>query len=154
MPELCNPPGYQVRCQRHRFRPGQISLRSHPREYTASAQLALLKTQSRFLNRSTDRRPERACCERRETPGAAHPIALWRMEHEKGRHSTSNDRFGRAFVVPVFGTESLVRKAVADRSFEAFLPPANFDVPWLTIDKRTKLPKGDSPSAGTQTLDR
>jgi len=59
-----------------------------------------------------------------------------------------------AFVVPVGGTESLVRKAVADRSFEAFLPPANFDVPWLTIDKRTKLPKGDSPSAGTQTLDR
>jgi len=67
------------------------------------------------------------------------------MEHEKGRHSTSNDRFGRAFVVPVFGTESLVRKAVADRSFEAFLPPASSDVPWLTIDKRTKLPKGDFP---------
>ena len=40
----------------------------------------------------------------------------------------------------------MVRKAdVADRSFEAFLPPASFDVPWLTIDKRTKLPKGDFP---------
>ena len=51
-----------------------------------------------------------------------------------------------AFVVPVLGTESLVRKAdVADKSFEAFLPPASFDVPWLTIDTRTKLPKGDFP---------
>jgi len=28
---------------------------------------------------------------------------------------------------------------------EAFLPPASSDVPWLTIDKRTKLPKGDFP---------
>jgi hypothetical protein len=51
-----------------------------------------------------------------------------------------------AFVVPVFGTESLVRKAdVADKNFEALLPPARFDVPWLTLDTRTKLPKGDFP---------
>ena len=56
-----------------------------------------------------------------------------------------------ALTVPVFGTETLLRKADApDKSFEAFLPPANFNVPWLTIDKRTKLPKGDFPLAGTQ----
>jgi hypothetical protein len=48
--------------------------------------------------------------------------------------------------VPVFGTETLLRKAEApDKSFEAFLPPANFSVPWLNIDTRTKLPKGDYP---------
>ena len=45
-------------------------------------------------------------------------------------------------------------RRVADKNFEAFLPPANFNVPWLSIDKRSKLPKGDFPSAGTQTLDR
>jgi hypothetical protein len=51
-----------------------------------------------------------------------------------------------ALTVPVFGTETLLRKAEApDKSFEAFLPPANFNVPWLSIDTRTKLPKGDYP---------
>ena len=90
--------------------------------------------------------PERACCERRETPGAAHPIALWRMEHRKAGIALTTIVLAGAFVVPAGGTESLVRKAdVADRSFEAFLPPASSDVPWLTIDKRTKLPKGDFP---------
>jgi len=51
-----------------------------------------------------------------------------------------------ALTVPVFGTETLLRKADApDKSFEAFLPRANFNVPWLTIDPRSKLPKGDYP---------
>ena len=51
-----------------------------------------------------------------------------------------------ALTVPVFGTETLLRKADApDKSFEAFLPPASFNVPWLSIDTRTKLPKGDYP---------
>lgn len=51
-----------------------------------------------------------------------------------------------ALTVPVFGTETLLRKVQApDKSFEAFLPPASFNVPWLSIDTRTKLPKGDYP---------
>lgn len=56
-----------------------------------------------------------------------------------------------ALTVPVFGTETLLsqtllRKANApDKNFEAFLPPANFNVPWLSIDPRSKLPKGDYP---------
>jgi len=51
-----------------------------------------------------------------------------------------------ALTVPVFGTETMLRKADAlDQNFEAFLPPANFNVPWLSIDSRSKLPKGDYP---------
>ena len=51
-----------------------------------------------------------------------------------------------ALTVPVFGTETLLREAKApDKNFEAFLPPANFNVPWLSIDPRSKLPKGDYP---------
>ena len=51
-----------------------------------------------------------------------------------------------ALTVPVFGTETLLRKADApDKNFEAFLPPANFNVPWLSIDPRSQLPKGDYP---------
>ena len=51
-----------------------------------------------------------------------------------------------ALTVPVFGTETLLRKAHApDKNFEALLPPANFDVPWLLIDPRSTLPKGDYP---------
>ena len=51
-----------------------------------------------------------------------------------------------ALTAPVFGTETLLRKADSpDKNFEAFLPPANFNVPWLSIDRRSKLPKGDYP---------
>ena len=51
-----------------------------------------------------------------------------------------------ALTVPVYGTETLLRKADApDKNFEAFLPPPNFNVPWLRIDPRSKLPKGDYP---------
>ena len=40
----------------------------------------------------------------------------------------------------------MLRKAdVPDKSFETFLPPNNFNVPWLNMDARTKLPKGDYP---------
>ena len=48
--------------------------------------------------------------------------------------------------VPVFGTETLLQKVDAsDKNFEAYLPPASFNVPWLNMDSRTKLPKGDYP---------
>jgi hypothetical protein len=50
-----------------------------------------------------------------------------------------------ALTVPVFGTETLLRKVDTPKSFEAFLPPVNFNVPWLNIDSRTKLPRGDYP---------
>lgn len=51
-----------------------------------------------------------------------------------------------ALTIPVFGTETVLRRAAApDKDFEAFLPPLNFNVPWLNIDSRTKLPKGDYP---------
>ena len=51
-----------------------------------------------------------------------------------------------ALTVPVYGTETLLRKADApDKNFETFLPPVNFNVPWLSIDPRSNLPKGDYP---------
>ena len=51
-----------------------------------------------------------------------------------------------ALTVPVYGTETLLRKADApDKNFEAFLAPPNFNVPWLSIGPRSKLPKGDYP---------
>jgi hypothetical protein len=43
--------------------------------------------------------------------------------------------------------ESLVRRADArdSRSFESFLPPVFPSVPWLNLDTRTRLPRGDYP---------
>jgi hypothetical protein len=42
---------------------------------------------------------------------------------------------------------SLVRRtdAQASRAFESFLPPAAPSVPWLNLDAKTRLPKGDYP---------
>jgi hypothetical protein len=42
---------------------------------------------------------------------------------------------------------SLLRKTDAReaRPFEAFLPPVSSSVPWLNLDTKTRLPKGDYP---------
>ena len=43
--------------------------------------------------------------------------------------------------------ESLVRRTDGEdtRSFESFLPPPSGSVPWLNLDAKTRLPKGDYP---------
>jgi hypothetical protein len=43
--------------------------------------------------------------------------------------------------------QSLVRKTDAQESrrFETFLPPVSPSVPWLNLDVKTRLPKGDYP---------
>lgn len=43
--------------------------------------------------------------------------------------------------------ESLVRRtdAQAFRTLESFLPPVSQSVPWLNLDTKTRLPKGDYP---------
>ena len=47
------------------------------------------------------------------------------------------------------GSESnslLAKKANGDRKgFEAYLPSLSSSVPWLNLDTKTKLPKGDYP---------
>ena len=51
-----------------------------------------------------------------------------------------------AITPQVAGTETVVRKVNSfDRGIEAYLPPASPSVPWLNLDRRTKLPKGDYP---------
>jgi hypothetical protein len=53
---------------------------------------------------------------------------------------------GLAVIPQVAGTETLLRKVNSlDRGIEAYLPPASPAVPWLNIDRKTKLPKGDYP---------
>ena len=53
---------------------------------------------------------------------------------------------GLAMAPQVAGTEILLRKVNdLDRGIEAYLPPPSATVPWLNLDRRTKLPKGDFP---------
>src|SRR5689334_20460809 len=48
--------------------------------------------------------------------------------------------------VPQAAGQSLVQRSDwQDRRFETYLPRANATVPWLEIDTKTKLPKGDLP---------
>jgi hypothetical protein len=43
-------------------------------------------------------------------------------------------------------SQSLVQRSDwQDRKFETYLPRPNATVPWLEIDTKTKLPKGDLP---------
>ena len=50
---------------------------------------------------------------------------------------------GLAMAPQVAGTETPLRKVNdVGRGLEAYLPPA---VPWLNLDFKTKLPKGDYP---------
>jgi len=59
-----------------------------------------------------------------------------------------------AVTIPVFGTESFLRKVDgSDKNFDAYLPPASFKVPWLNMDSRTKLPKGDYPIGRNAEVD-
>ena len=51
-----------------------------------------------------------------------------------------------ALCVPEASAQSLVQRSVwQDRKFDTYLPRANTTVPWLEIDTKTKLPKGDFP---------
>jgi hypothetical protein len=53
---------------------------------------------------------------------------------------------GLAMAPQVAGTETLLRKVNdVDRGIEAYLPPPSSMVPWLNLDRKTKLPKGDYP---------
>jgi hypothetical protein len=47
---------------------------------------------------------------------------------------------------PDAAAQSLVQRSDwQDRKFETYLPRVNTTVPWLEIDTKTKLPKGDIP---------
>ena len=49
---------------------------------------------------------------------------------------------------PVLGSEnmsSVVRTASEAKDFASYLPAPPLEVPWLNVDPRTKLPKGDFP---------
>jgi hypothetical protein len=46
---------------------------------------------------------------------------------------------------PALGTETSVVRTAPARNFAAYLPAPSSDVPWLKLDARTKLPKGDFP---------
>lgn len=48
--------------------------------------------------------------------------------------------------VPEAAAQSVVQRSDwQDRKFETYLPRVNTTVPWLEIDTKTKLPKGDMP---------
>ena len=48
--------------------------------------------------------------------------------------------------VPEAAAQSLVQRSDwQDHKFETYLPRLNTTVPWLEIDTKTKLPKGDIP---------
>jgi hypothetical protein len=55
-----------------------------------------------------------------------------------------------------FEYKGLEYKGLEYKDLESFLPPVTADVPWLSLDRRTKLPKGDYPigrdSPGPTTL--
>ena len=52
--------------------------------------------------------------------------------------------FATVIGVPEAAAQSLVQRSDwQDRKFETYLPRVNTTVPWLEIDTRTKLPKGD-----------
>ena len=47
---------------------------------------------------------------------------------------------------PEAAAQSLVQRSDwQDRKFETYLPRVNTTVPWLEIDTKTRLPKGDIP---------
>ena len=48
--------------------------------------------------------------------------------------------------IPQAAGQSLVQRSDwQDRKFETYLPRVNSTVPWLELDTKTKLPKGDIP---------
>ena len=53
---------------------------------------------------------------------------------------------GLAMAPQVASTETLLRKVNhLNHGIEAYLPPPSPTVPWLNLDRNTKLPKGDYP---------
>lgn len=54
--------------------------------------------------------------------------------------------FAAVIGVPDAAAQSLVQRSDwQDRKFETYLPRFNTTLPWLEIDTKTKLPKGDIP---------
>ena len=54
--------------------------------------------------------------------------------------------FAAVIGVPEAAAESLLQRSDwQDRKFETYLPRVQTTVPWLEIDTKTKLPKGDIP---------
>jgi hypothetical protein len=54
--------------------------------------------------------------------------------------------FAAVIGVPEAAAQSLVQRTDwQDRKFESYLPRVNTTVPWLEIDTKTRLPKGDIP---------
>jgi hypothetical protein len=50
------------------------------------------------------------------------------------------------FCVPEAAAQSVVQRSDwQDRKFDTYLPRVNTSLPWLEIDTKTKLPKGDVP---------
>jgi hypothetical protein len=51
-----------------------------------------------------------------------------------------------AICIPQAAGQSLVQRSDwQDRKFETYLPRVHSTVPWLELDTKTKLPKGDIP---------
>jgi hypothetical protein len=51
-----------------------------------------------------------------------------------------------AIYIPEAAGQSLVQRSDwQDRKFETYLPRVHSTVPWLELDTKTKLPKGDIP---------
>ncbi len=51
-----------------------------------------------------------------------------------------------AICIPEAAGQSLVQRSDwQDRKFETYLPRVHSTVPWLELDTKTKLPKGDIP---------
>ena len=54
--------------------------------------------------------------------------------------------FAAVMGVPEAAAQSVVQRSDwQERKFETYLPRVNTTVPWLEIDSKTKLPKGDIP---------
>jgi hypothetical protein len=54
--------------------------------------------------------------------------------------------FAAVMGVPEVAAQSVVQRSDwQERKFETYLPRVNATVPWLEIDTKTKLPKGDIP---------
>ncbi len=50
-----------------------------------------------------------------------------------------------AVAIPQASATEILLKKVEYKGLESFLPPVTTNVPWLNLDRRTKLPKGDYP---------
>jgi hypothetical protein len=53
--------------------------------------------------------------------------------------------FAAVIGMPEAAAQSLLQRSDWDRKFETYLPRVDTTVPWLGIDTKTQLPKGDIP---------